>query len=99
MDALCDGIDGSGVDGVMTWDNDPSDCQFRCLDLLDAGFFCFGFKPEALGPRATGPRCQREFCTPERLVIGVRVDLAVEQQLDAVAHHFGKSRSPCMSEV
>jgi len=33
------------------------------------------------------------------MVIGVRVDPAVEQQLDAVAQHLGKSRSACIREA
>ena len=33
------------------------------------------------------------------MVIGVRVDPAVEQRLDAVAQHLGKSRSACIREA
>ena len=31
-------------------------------------------------------------------MIGVRVDPAAEQQLDAIAQHLGKSRSACIRE-
>jgi len=33
------------------------------------------------------------------MVIGVRVDAAVEQRLDALALHLGKSRSACIREA
>lgn len=33
------------------------------------------------------------------MVIGVRVDPVVEQRLDAVAQHLGKSRSACIREA